>query len=135
MMKKSYFMKTFDFTMVLLGFCIGTSFLNFFLKYVAKILSTKSFFNVSNILSFIQTLQYWIEKTNKVFIILCVLIILIELYQRLLEDTLWNYFKSIFQTIRFRNYLRQVEQTTKIVTLDNKPLTAINLITRASIRL
>lgn len=49
-----------------------------------------------------------------------------QLLYRIAKDSLWNYFKSVYQTIRMRQFLKQVEYSEPIVTIENQTITRFN---------
>ena len=48
------------------------------------------------------------------------LLIAIEVILRIINDSIINYFKSVYQTIRLRQFLRQDENTESIISIDNQ---------------
>lgn len=49
-----------------------------------------------------------------------------QLLYRIAKDSIWNYFKSVYQTIRMRQFLKQVEYSEPIVTIENQTITRFN---------
>lgn len=54
----------------------------------------------------------------------------IELSHRIVKDSLWNYFKSVYQTIRIRQFLKQDELSETITFNENQTVTRLNPILR-----
>lgn len=64
-------------------------------------------------------IEYISKVSSIILITLVVFLITIELFQRFRYDSVLNYFKSIFQTIRFRHFLKQYEKTETVNDRDN----------------
>lgn len=57
-------------------------------------------------------------------------LLIIELSHRIVKDSLWNYFKSVYQTIRIRQFLKQDELSETITFNENQTVTRLNPILR-----
>jgi hypothetical protein len=57
-------------------------------------------------------------------------LLIIELSHRIVKDSLWNYFKSVYQTIRIRQFLKQDELSETITCNENQTVTRLNPILR-----
>ena len=53
-------------------------------------------------------------------------LLIIELSHRIIKDSLWNYLKSVYQTIRIRQFLKQDELAETIMTNENRTVTRLN---------
>ena len=129
-MKKSFFQKTYNLiiNLTIIGlicflaqFCLG-------LFYQAIELGGLSQYNNSFILindSLANIKQVILVFSISILAISSILVIGQLLY-RIAKDSLWNYFKSVYQTIRMRQFLKQVENSEPIVTIENQTITRFN---------
>ncbi len=77
----------------------------------------------TTILDKLTALEHYIQLLSFCLILVPALLVIIELVQRFLKDSLWNYFKSIYQTFRMRQFLKQDEPMN---TIENQTVTRIN---------
>lgn len=126
-MKKSFFQKTYNLiiNLTIIGlicflaqFCLG-------LFYELSGLSqyNNSFILINDSLDNIK--QVILVFSISILAISSILVIGQLLY-RIAKDSLWNYFKSVYQTIRMRQFLKQVEYSEPIVTIENQTITRFN---------
>ena len=80
----------------------------------------------TTILDKLTALEHYIQLLSFCLILVPALLVIIELVQRFLKDSLWNYFKSIYQTSRMRQFLKQDEQYEPMNTIENQTFTRIN---------
>ena len=129
-MKKSFFQKTYNLiiNLTIIGlicflaqFCLG-------LFYQAIELGGLSQYNNSFIL-----INDSLDNIKQVILVFSISILAIssilvigQLLYRIAKDSLWNYFKSVYQTIRMRQFLKQVEYSEPIVTIENQTITRFN---------
>ena len=126
-MKKSFFQKTYNLIInltiislicFLAQFCLG-------LFYQAIELSGLSQYNNSFIL-----INDSLDNIKQVILVFSISILAISsilvIGQLLYKDSIWNYFKSVYQTIRMRQFLKQVEYSEPIVTIENQTITRFN---------
>ena len=122
-MRKSFFQKTYNINTGLIYFIFMSIFLNLALKQLRQLFEKLNIPQLKNIFSLIQEkleiIEYMSKVTSIILIILIVFLITIELFQRFRSDSVFNYFKSIFQTIRFRHFLKQYEKTETVNDRDN----------------
>lgn len=133
-MKKSFFQKNYnliinltiiDLICFLAQFCLG-------LFYQAIELSGLSQYNNSFILindSLANIKQVILVFSISILAISSILVIGQLLY-RIAKDFLWNYFKSVYQTIRIRQFLKQDELSETITFNENQTVTRFNPILR-----
>lgn len=133
-MKKSFFQKTYNLiiNLTIIGlicflaqFCLG-------LFYQAIELSGLSQYNNSFILisdSLANIKQVILVFSISILAISSILVIGQLLY-RIAKDSLWNYFKSVYQTIRIRQFLKQDELSETITFNENQTVTQFNPILR-----
>ena len=80
----------------------------------------------TTILDKLTALEHYIQLLSFCLILVPALLVIIELVQRFLKDSLWNYFKSIYQTFRMRQFLKQDEHSEPVNTIENQTVTRIN---------
>ena len=85
----------------------------------------------TTILDKLTALEHYIQLLSFCLILVLALLVIIELVQRFLKDSLWNYFKSIYQTSRMRQFLKQDEQYEAMNTIENQTVTRINPILKS----
>lgn len=123
-MRKSFFQRSYNITirLTLLG-AIS------YLLSIASYLLNQAFDNVDiaklkDCLIFVQDKLTTVEHCTKflavISMIVAVLLIVIELIQRFFNDSVWNYFKSVYQTMRLRQFLRQDEKSKSVITIDSQ---------------
>lgn len=74
----------------------------------------------------LTSFEHYIQLLSFCLILVPTLLVIIELVQRFLKDSLWNYFKSIYQTSRMRQFLKQDAQYEPMNTIENQTVTRIN---------
>lgn len=79
----------------------------------------------TKVLDILTICEYYIQLLSFFLILVPALLVIIELVQRFLKDSLWNYFKSIYRTSRMRQFLKQDEQYEPINTIENQGITRI----------
>lgn len=80
----------------------------------------------TTILDKLTALEHYIQLLSFCLILVPALLVIIELVQRFLKDSFWNYFKSIYQTFRMRQFLKQDEHSELVDTIENQTITRIN---------
>lgn len=129
-MKKSFFQKTYNLiiNLTIIGLICFLAQFCLSLFYQAIELSGLSQYNSSFILindSLANIKQVILVFSISILAISSILVIG-QLLHRITKDSLWNYFKSVYQTIRMRQFLKQVEHSEPIVTIENQTITRFN---------
>ena len=123
-MRKSFFQKTYNVNVWLIYFGFLSIILNCALQQLGKFIGSFHISQLKNISSHIQDklgiIKYFSKLLSIILITLVVFLIAIELFQRFRNDSILNYFKSIFQTIRFRYFLKQDETTETVNDTENQ---------------
>lgn len=126
-MKKTFFQTTYNLnanlivlTLLSFLFKIGITLLIQMLENT-KLSGMQELF--TTILDKLTALEHYIQLLSFCLILVPALLVIIELVQRFLKDSLWNYFKSIYQTFRMRQFLKQDEPMN---TIENQTVTRIN---------
>ena len=114
-MRKSFFQKTYNLinNLLLLGFLsviisLAMSYLN---SLIGEIAISSLTSEISLIQSKLNTAEYYTSLLGVLLIIGAIFLINTGLLERFLHDSFWNYFKSIYQTMRLRHYLKQDEKS------------------------
>ncbi|HEM4146776.1 TPA: hypothetical protein U2B24_001841 [Streptococcus suis] len=123
-MKKTFFQKTYNIISSLLFFGLFSFILNFSLNLLVKLFGDFDIPSLDSTIIITQDKLSLLENyTSQIAIILmlvAVSLIIIELTQRMISDSILNYFKSVYQTIRLRQFLRQDENSESVITIDNQ---------------
>ena len=121
--KKNFFQRTFNITVILLTYSLLFLLITLGFKLLYDLMGNVQSTYLSNLFA---TIRYWIsqgEHYTKILAILlsliAVVLITIELILRSLYDTPTNYFKSAYQTIRLVQFLRQDENSQLAFSIDN----------------
>lgn len=123
-MKKTFFQKTYNLNANLLSFALINSILSLTFNLLVKLFGDFDIPSLNNAIVIIQDKLNLLEKsTSQIATILFLAafsLIIIELTQRTICDSILNYFKSIYQTVRLRQFLRQDEKSESVITIDNQ---------------
>ena len=123
-MKKTFFQKTYNPISYLLLFGLTSFMLSFALNLLVKLFGNFDIPFLDNTIVLIQDkLNLFGNYTKQTAIILLLIVaslVTVELAQRIISDNILNYFKSIYQTIRLRQFLKQDEKSESVFTIDNQ---------------
>lgn len=123
-MKKTFYQKTYNLISSLLFFGLISFILNFALNLLVKLFGDFDIPSLDSTIIIIQDKLSLLENyTSQIAIILmlvAVSLIIIELTQRMISDNVLNYFQSVYQTTRLRQFLRQDENSESVITIDNQ---------------
>lgn len=133
-MKKTFFQTTFNLNVNLIVLALLILFFKIGINLLIQTLETNKLSGMqglfTTILDKLTSLEHYLQLLSLCFII-PILLIIIELVQRLSKDSLWNYFKSIYQTSRMRQFLKQDEKSEPMNTIENQTVTRINPILKS----
>ena len=130
MMKKSYFMRTFNLNISLILFLFLAGFIGWSLDFLSNQfkLNPLSFFDFSRINGYLYlgskysyTASFHALTGHSYFVS-----VIFEILNRFRFDSLLNYFKSVYFTFKLRQFLTQREKSEKITTIDNQNITTFN---------
>ena len=133
-MKKTFFQKSYNFisNLSLIGL-IGI-FFYLFLKMLYQVIELYglSQYNDKFILinEKIEMVKQLIFVSSISILATTLTLLIIELSHRIVKDSLWNYFKSVYQTIRIRQFLKQDELSETITFNENQTVIRLNPILR-----
>ena len=133
-MKKTFFQKSYNFisNLSLIGL-IGI-FFYLFLKMIYQVIElyglsqySDKFILINEKIEMVKQLIFVISIS---ILAITLTLLIIELSHRIVKDSLWNYFKSVYQTIRIRQFLKQDELSETITFNENQTVTRLNPILR-----
>ncbi|MFM9350493.1 hypothetical protein ACFKP6_08360 [Streptococcus uberis] len=128
MMKKSFFMKTYNFNIYLMLFSLLTDFLGCSLSFLASNLdlTLPIALDLSQVNSYLAMGSHYAYMAMSYLLGTLFASVTLEVLNRIRFDNLFNYFKSIYHTFKLRNFLTQREKSEKITTIDNQTITTYN---------
>lgn len=101
--KTTQFLKTFNLNLNLLFFGFIAFLISYGFHVLGNQIKTSSFLSSQSVFADIQTkLQVVDQYTQSIaylFILIAIILTLTELCQRIMKDSIWNYFKSVYQTL------------------------------------
>lgn len=123
-MKKTFFQKSYNLISSLLFFGLTSFILNFALNLLVKLFGDFNIPSLDSTIIIIQDklslLENYTSQIATILMLVAVSLIIIELTQRMISDSILNYFKSVYQTIRLRQFLMQDEKSESVITIDNQ---------------
>lgn len=123
-MKKTFFQKTYNLTTTLLFFGLISFILSFVFNLLVKLFGDLNFPPLDNTIIIIQDtlslLESYTSQIATILMLVAISLIIIEFTQRMISDSILNYFKSVYQTVRLRQFLRQDEKSESVITIDNQ---------------
>lgn len=123
-MKKSFFQKTYNLNINLIILILLLLLLKFALLLLENQLENIEIESLQSSISFVQDklnfIAYFVQSLALTLTSILVLSICTELFQRFTKDSILNYFKSIYQTFRLRQFLKQDEMSESIISIDNQ---------------
>ena len=129
-MKKTFFQTTYNLNANLIVLALLSFFFKIGINLLIQMIETTKLSGMqgflTTILDKLTTLEYYIQLLSFCLIFITFLLIIIEIVQRLSKDSLWNYFKSIYQTSLMRQFLKQDKKSESMSTIENQTVTRIN---------
>ena len=126
-MKKTFFQTTYNLNANLIVLALFSFLFKIGINLLIQMLENTKLSGMqelfTTILDKLTALEHYIQLLSFCLILVPALLVIIELVQRFLKDSLWNYFKSIYQTFRMRQFLKQDEPMN---TIENQTVTRIN---------
>ncbi|MEI4781647.1 hypothetical protein [Streptococcus pasteurianus] len=123
-MKKTFFQKTYNLNINLIILILLLLLLKLALLLLENQLGNIEIESLQSSISFVQDklnfIAYFVQSLTLTLTSILVLSICTELFQRFTKDSILNYFKSIYQTIRLRQFLKQDEMSESINSIDNQ---------------
>lgn len=128
MVKKSYFMRTFNLNinLILVSFLAG--FIGWSLDFLSNQfkLNPLSFFDLSQFNGYLDLGSKYSYTVMSFLLLTLFVSVMVEILNRFQFDSLFNYFKSVYFTFKLRQFLTQREKSEKITTIDNQNITTFN---------
>ena len=128
MMKKSYFMKTFNLNinLILVSFLAG--FIGWSLEFLSNQfkLNPLSFFDLSQFNSYLELGSKYSYTALSILLFILFVSVMFKILNRFRFDSLLNYFKSVYFTLKLRQFLTQREKSEKTTMIDNQNITTFN---------
>lgn len=123
-MKKTFFQKTYNLTTSLIFFGMVSFIFSFAFNMLIKLFGDFNFPPLYKAIIIFQNklslLGYYTKQIASILLIIAISLIILELNQRIISDSILNYFKSVYQTIRLRQFLRQDEKSESAIMIDNQ---------------
>ena len=129
-MKKTFFQRTYNLNASLIVFALLNFLLNIGINLLIQMIENiklpgmHEFFSM--ILDNLTSLEHYIQLLSFCLIFVPVLLVFIEFAQRLSKDSLWNYFRSIYQTFQMRQFLKQDVHSEPMSTIESQTITRVN---------
>lgn len=127
-MKKSFFMMTFNLNINLILFSVLSGFLGWTLSFLVTTLSQPLpiSLDLSQVNLYLVLGSHYCYLSMVICLSILAVSVMLEIVKRVRLDSLINYFKSIYHTFKFRNFLTQREKSEKFTTIDNQTITTYN---------
>lgn len=123
-MKKTFFQKTYNIIRNLLFLGVINSALSLAIHLIKKLIDNIDIPELYNQIIIVQSKLTICEHITKniatLSILTASLFIMLELAFRFINDSVLNYFKSVYQTIRLRQFLKQDENSKSVISIDNQ---------------
>lgn len=115
MMKKSYFMRTFNLNISLILFLFLAGFIGWSLDFLSNQfkLNSLGFFDFSRINGYLYLGSKYSYTAMSFLLLILVVSVIFEILNRFRFDSLLNYFKSVYFTFKLRQFLTQREKSEK----------------------
>lgn len=128
MMKKSFFIRTYNLNIYLILFSLLTGFIGWSLGFLASNfdLSLPIALDLSQVNSYLAMGSHYAYMAMNYLLGTLFASVTLEVLNRIRFDNLLNYFKSIYHTFKLRNFLTQREKSEKVTTIDNQTITTYN---------
>ncbi|HEM5226971.1 TPA: hypothetical protein U1348_000736 [Streptococcus suis] len=127
-MKKSFFIRTFNLNTNLFILASLTGLLGWTLNFLAITLNQTLpvTLDLSQVSLYLGLGSHYCYLAMSILLFVLAVLVTVEIVNRVRYDSLSNYFKSIFHTFKFRNFLTQWEKSEKVTTIDNQTITTYN---------
>lgn len=126
MINKNYFMKTFNLILWLFMMSPVCWVFGWLFNYIAIQLNTITLLELSSFGNKASQISFCAYSFAVLTLITALILAGVEIVERLKEDNLWNYVKSVYQTFSLRNFLFQREKVQKVSNLEHQTVTTTN---------
>ena len=121
-------MRTYNLNIYLILFSLLTGFLGWSLDFLASTLdlTLPISLDLSQVNSYLAIGSYYAYMAMSFLLGTLFASVTLEVLNRIRFDNLFNYFKSIYHTFKFRHFLTQREKSEKVTTINNHTITTYN---------
>ncbi|HHT7774694.1 TPA: hypothetical protein ACT2GI_001528 [Streptococcus suis] len=126
MISKNYFMKTFNLILWLLMSSPICWVFGWLFNYIAIQLNTITLLELGSLENKASQISFFAYGLAILTLATALILAGVEIVARLKEDNLWNYVKSVYQTLSLRNFLFQREKVQKVSNLEHQTVTTTN---------
>ena len=126
MITKTYFMRSFNLILYLLLVTPICCLFGWLFNFISVQLSSITLINLETVKPITDKISSISYGFALVFLTLSLLLVGIEIIQRLKRDSLWNYVQSVYRTFLLRHFLFQRERVQKVSNLEHQTVTTIN---------
>lgn len=121
-------MRTYNINIYLILFSILTGFIGWSLDFLTNSLdlTLPVALGLSQVSIYLSTGSHYSYMVMSYLLTVLFLSVILEVIKRVRFDSIINYFKSIYHTLRLRNFLTQQEKSEKVTMIDSKTITTYN---------
>ncbi|SFF97762.1 hypothetical protein [Streptococcus equinus] len=123
-MKKTFFQKTYNIVRNLLFLGVINFAFSLVIHLIKKLIDNINASELYNQIIIVQSkltiCEHITQNIAALSILITLLFIMLELTFRFTNDSILNYFKSVYQTIRLRQFLKQDENSKSVISIDNQ---------------
>ena len=123
-MKKTFFQKTYNIIRNLLFLGVINFAFSLVIHLIKKLIDNINASELYNQIIIVQSkltiCEHITQNIAALSILITLLFIMLELAFRFTNDSILNYFKSVYQTIRLRQFLKQDENSKSVISIDNQ---------------
>ncbi|WP_033153561.1 hypothetical protein [Streptococcus equinus] len=123
-MKKTFFQKTYNIVRNLLFLGVINFAFSLVIHLIKKLIDNINASELYNQIIIVQSkltiCEHITQNIAALSILIALLFIMLELAFRFTNDSILNYFKSVYQTIRLRQFLKQDENSKSVISIDNQ---------------
>lgn len=123
-MKKTFFQKTYNVIRNLLFLGVINFAFSLAIHWIKKLIDNiniqELYYQIIIVQSKLTICEHVTQNITALSILIASLFIMLELAFRFTNDSILNYFKSVYQTINLRRFLSQDENSKSIISIDNQ---------------
>lgn len=123
-MKKTFFQKTYNIIRNLLFLGVINFAFSLAIHWIKKLIDNiniqELYYQIIIVQSKLTICEHVTQNIAALSILIASLFIMLELAFRFINDSVLNYFKSVYQTIRLRQFLKQDENSKSVISIDNQ---------------
>ena len=103
-MTKTYFMRIYNLIIYLFIYALFVLLFGGLFHFLSTLLSMIDILNLTRIIYYINLSTNLLLKLSISLVIIACLLIVIDIIKRMIKDSIWNHFKSVYYTISFRHF-------------------------------